>query len=102
MHSASTIGVINLSKKHIASALQAATGLSGAKANDVAGELLQHIVDTLKTENEFSFPGIGTLTVRNTKPRNARNPKTGAAIKVPAGRTVRFKISGVLKQNVNT
>ena len=91
-----------MSKKLIANAVQEATGLSGARANEVAGQLLDHIVGAIKSEGQFSFPGIGTLTVKHTKARTARNPKTGEPIHVPAGQTVRFKVSGVLKEAVNS
>ena len=89
-----------LSKKQIALTLQEATGVSGARANDAAGSVLALITEVLKSDGEFALPGVGTLRVRETKARDARNPKTGDVIHVPAGRTVRFKVSSVLKKEI--
>ena len=41
-----------------------------------------------------------TVTVRKTKARKGLNPRTGEAIKVKAGKTVRFKASPTLKKAV--
>jgi DNA-binding protein HU-beta len=89
-----------LSKKHIADSIQLATGVSASKANESAGVLLNHITHTLKTSGQFALPGVGVLKLKETKARDARNPKTGATIKVPAGKTVRFRVSGVLKDSL--
>jgi DNA-binding protein HU-beta len=89
-----------LSKKHIADSIQLATGVSASKANESAGVLLNHIIHTLKTTKQFALPGVGVLKLKETKARDARNPKTGETIKVPAGKTVRFRVSGILKDNL--
>jgi len=95
------LGDLTLSKKLIATAVQEATDLSATKSNDVAGAVLDQVVRILLTEGRFVVPGVGTLSVKETKARDARNPKTGETIKVPAGKTVRFKVSGTLKGDLN-
>lgn len=40
---------------------------------------------------EFSLPGLGKLVVVATKARQARNPRTGEIIEIPAGRKVKFR-----------
>lgn len=40
---------------------------------------------------EVPFPGLGKLVVVETKAKRGRNPKTGAAIDIPAGRKTKFK-----------
>ena len=39
---------------------------------------------------EVSLPGLGKLKVRTTNARTGRNPRTGEAIDIPAGRKVVF------------
>lgn len=39
---------------------------------------------------EVSLPGLGKLKVKVTNARTGRNPKTGEAIEIPAGRKVIF------------
>jgi DNA-binding protein HU-beta len=43
---------------------------------------------------------MGRLTVKKYKARTARNPQTGATIKVPAKKKVRFTVAKDLKQAV--
>ena len=58
------------------------------------------IVAELKKNSKFTLPSFGTFTVRKTKARKGLNPRTGEAIKVKAGKTVRFKASPTLKKDV--
>lgn len=39
---------------------------------------------------EVSLPGLGKLKVKTTNARTGRNPRTGEAIDIPAGRKVVF------------
>lgn len=89
-----------MSKAFITKVLQESAELSGAAATRTAGDVIDAIVKELKKEGKFTLPGFGTFTVRKTKARKGLNPRTGAAIKVKAGKTVRFKASPVLKKGV--
>jgi nucleoid DNA-binding protein len=52
----------------------------------------------LKTGGEVSFPGgLGKLVVEPTAARAGRNPRTGAAIQIPAGRKAKFTAGKELK-----
>jgi hypothetical protein len=44
--------------------------------------------------------GVGTFTVAKKKARVGLDPRTGEKIKVKAGKTVRFKVSPVLRRTV--
>ena len=89
-----------MSKAFIAQVMQDLIGLNGVTANRAASELIIAIVQELKKTGKFTLPGFGTFTVRKTKARKALNPRTGASIRVKAGKTVRFKASPVLKKAV--
>jgi DNA-binding protein HU-beta len=89
-----------MSKAFIAEVLQGSAELTGAAANRAAGDLMDAIVKHLKKEGKFTLPSFGTFTVRKTKARKGLNPRTGEAIKVKAGKTVRFKASPTLKKAV--
>ena len=45
--------------------------------------------------------GFGTMEVKTTKEKKARNIKAGTTVVVPAQRTVKFKISNQLKKRLN-
>lgn len=47
---------------------------------------------------EISLPDIGKLKVKKTAPRKGRNPQTGEAMDIPAGKRVRFVPGKELKE----
>lgn len=89
-----------MSKAFIANCIQESTGCTGVAATAAAGDLIDAIVKTLKTEHGFTLPSFGTFRVVKTKARKGMNPRTGESVKVKAGKTVRFKASPVLKKSV--
>jgi DNA-binding protein HU-beta len=89
-----------MSKAFISSVIQESAALSGAAANRAATDLMAAIVKELKKSGRFTLPSFGTFIVRKTKARKGLNPRTGEAIRVKAGKTVRFKASPTLKRTV--
>ena len=49
-------------------------------------------------DGRISYPGFGTFKVKERKAREGRNPRTGAALQIPASRTVNFKVAPSLKE----
>ena len=89
-----------MSKAFIAQVIQESAGLTGTASNRTAGDVVAAIVKELKKTGRFTLPSFGTFIVRKTKARKGLNPRTGEAIKVKAGKTVRFKASPTLKKAV--
>ena len=89
-----------MSKAFIAQVIQESASLTGTAANRAATDLIGAIVKEMKKSGKFTLPSFGTFTVRKTKARKGLNPRTGEAIKVKAGKTVRFKASPSLKTAV--
>jgi len=89
-----------MSKAFIAQVIQSSADLTGTAANRAATDLMAAIVKELKKSGRFTLPSFGTFIVRKTKARKGLNPRTGEAIKVKAGKTVRFKASPTLKKTV--
>jgi DNA-binding protein HU-beta len=48
----------------------------------------------------FTVPGLGKLVLVNRKARMGRNPATGAAIKIPAKRVVKFRVAKACKDAI--
>lgn len=89
-----------MSKAFLAQVIQESTDLTGVASNRAATDLMTAIVRELKKTQRFTLPGFGTFVVRKTKARKALNPRTGEAVKVKAGKTVRFKASPTLKKSI--
>ena len=62
---------------------------------------IEGITKSLKKGQAITFVGFGTFKTAQRKARTARNPQTGAAIKIPKRRVVRFSAGKALKSAVN-
>jgi len=78
----------------------AGKGLTKKASAELVDVLFETIGKAIKKEKRFSYPGFGTWTVRERKPRMGRNPQTGEAIKIKASKTVGFKPSKELKKGL--
>ena len=76
------------------------TGITKTNAAAVVESIIDGITRSLKKGDPVSFVGFGTFKISNRKARTARNPQTGAAIKVPKRRVPRFTAGKALKQAV--
>ena len=65
-------------------------------------EVLEVLAETAYSEakNGFTIPGLGKLVLVNRKARKGRNPATGAAIKIPAKRVLKFRLAKAAKDAV--
>jgi DNA-binding protein HU-beta len=75
-------------------------GINKAEAQRSIESVVKAITNSLMTEGSVVVTGLGTFRVKATKPRTARNPRTGEAIQVPAGKRVSFKVGQVLKNAI--
>jgi DNA-binding protein HU-beta len=64
----------------------------------VINKMAEIIPAALLEGNNVTIDGLGILKVSATKERQARNPKTGETITVPASRKVKLSISTGLKK----
>jgi DNA-binding protein HU-beta len=71
------------------------TGSSKTGAAAAVDSLIDGISKSLKKGESITFVGFGTF-----KTRTARNPQTGASIKIPKRRVVRFSAGKALKDLV--
>ncbi len=71
--------------------------LRRADAREFFDELHRLCVQQLNDTGEFTLPRIARFVLRERGARIARNPRTGAAVEVPAGRSVGARIAKQLK-----
>lgn len=76
-------------------------GLTKAQSKAVVESVLAAISAASVSGNETSLPGFGKFKVKATPEREARNPATGATIKVAAARKVSFVPAKALKDALN-
>ena len=90
-----------MNKQDIVSKIAKDTGLTKTAAAGAIDSLIDSITKSLKKGDPVSFVGFGTFKTSQRKARTARNPQTGAAIKVPKRRVVRFSAGKALKTALN-
>jgi DNA-binding protein HU-beta len=80
-----------------------AKDISGSKttAARAVESVIEGITKALKKGDSVTFVGFGTFKTANRKARTARNPQTGATIKIPKRKAVRFVAGKALKSAVN-
>lgn len=88
----------SLTKSQILDQLSKKLELSKKQMNEILMELVSLAYKEAK--NAFTFPGLGKLVVVNRKARMGRNPQTGAAIKIPAKRVLKFRVAKACKDAV--
>lgn len=80
-------------------------GAIAEKANvprKTAVEILEIIAELAykNAKNSFTLPGLGKLVLVNRKARMGRNPATGAEIKIPAKKVVKFRVAKACKDAI--
>jgi len=76
-------------------------GITKAQADCALNSLLDSVTAELKKGGRVTLVGFGTFSVGARKARTGRNPQTGAAIKIPAKKVVKFAVGAELKAAVN-
>jgi len=83
--------------KHLAATLAADYQLTKRGGEALLGELVGLITKHLKKGERVRIAGLGILQVRKRAARMGRNPATGEAIKIKAGKKVAFRAAKDLK-----
>ena len=89
-----------MNKVGIIDAVHAVFGGTKVQAEQAVETVLNSIVDSLKKGEEVSIAGLGIFSVKQRAARDARNPRTGEAIKVAAMKVPKFRAAKALKDAV--
>ena len=78
------------------------TRLTRGEAEEVVESTIENIITALRQGDDVRLMGFGVFTVAGRKGGEARNPRTGKIIKLPASKRARFKPGKLLKEAVNS
>ncbi|MCX6561035.1 MAG: HU family DNA-binding protein [Candidatus Aminicenantes bacterium] len=87
-----------MTKSQIVAGVAEAAGITKKQAVAAVEGLVAMAYKNAK--NGFTVPGLGKLVLVNRKARMGRNPATGAAIKIPAKRVVKFRVAKACKDAI--
>ena len=87
-----------MTKSQTMAKLAETTGMTKKQATAAVDVLVSLALKNAK--DTFTIPGLGKLVLVNRKARIGRNPATGAEIKIPAKRVLKFRIAKAAKDAV--
>ena len=77
------------------------TNLKQQKAREVVRDIFAQIAANMEEGHEINVPNFGKFDRQDKKARQARNPRTGEMVEVPAKSVPRFRPAKQLKAKVN-
>lgn len=89
-----------ITKKELIDRIAEQTQAKRVVVKRIVQSFLDEIVLELSRSNRLEFRDFGVLEVRTREARVAQNPKTLERVKVPAKRTVKFKMGRLMKEKL--
>ncbi|MCL4846704.1 MAG: HU family DNA-binding protein [Acidobacteria bacterium] len=89
-----------MNKQDVIAKIVKDTGITKTAAAAAVDSLFDSLTKALKKGDSITFVGFGTFKTVQRKARTARNPQTGASIKIPKRKVVRFTPGKALKTTV--
>lgn len=89
-----------ITKKDLIERISESTKLPRADVKQVVQEFLDQIIGELRRGNRLEFRDFGVFEIKERAARMAQNPKTLERVKVPAKRTVKFKIGRLMRDSI--
>ncbi len=89
-----------MNKAGLAEVVHGIVGGTKVDSERAVDAIIDAIIENLKKGEEVSISGLGIFSVKQRAARQARNPRTGEAVQVPAMRVPKFRPSKHLKDSV--
>ncbi len=91
-----------MTKSELVESLVEANGALSRKESElVVNIIFDSMCEALQKGEKVEIRGFGSFTIRNREAREARNPKSGDVVKIPAKKTPFFKTGKELRERVN-
>lgn len=91
-----------MTKSELIERIMETNGFLNRKESElVVNIIFDSMAKALKDGDKVEIRGFGSFTVRERESREARNPKNGEIVRIPAKRAPFFKTGKDLKERVN-
>lgn len=90
-----------MQRKEIAEAIAKKLKVTDLLAKQIVKEVFSTVIDTVVKEGRLELRNFGVFSVKERKPRKARNPKTGAEVLLPARKVMVFKPGYNVKKKIS-
>ncbi|MFP4022306.1 MAG: HU family DNA-binding protein [Candidatus Paceibacterota bacterium] len=89
-----------MNKQGLVEVVHEKMGGTKTQSEEVVETIISTITESLKKGEDVSIAGLGIFSTKERQARQARNPRTGEAIDVPAMKVPKFKPAKGLKDAV--
>lgn len=89
-----------MNKQGIVEVVHTKLGGTKVQAEQAVDTVIESIIGSLKKGEEVSIAGLGIFSVKTRAARQARNPRTGETLQVPAMKVPKFRAAKALKEAV--
>lgn len=89
-----------MNKQDLIEVLAKKVGIPKSQADKAINAIFTAIGDAVRKGDKAAFVGFGTFSVTKRKARTGRNPQTGATMKIPAKKVIKFSAGAGLKAKV--
>ena len=90
-----------MNKAELVGKMAGKAGLTKKDAEKALNAFVASVQEALVKKDKVQLIGFGTFDVKKRPARTARNPRTGAEIKIAASKAPTFKAGKALKDKVN-
>jgi len=89
-----------ITKERLIAMLADQNDLSKQASREMLNDLISMITKHLQQGERVKVAGLGILQVRDRPARMGRNPRTGEAVEIKAGKKVAFRVAKKLKMAI--
>ena len=80
-----------MNKAQLVEAVALDANLTKIEARKAVDALIRITVQSLREGERLTLSGLGTFSVQQKAERVGRNPRTGAPVKIPARKVIKFR-----------
>ncbi|MBQ1949485.1 MAG: HU family DNA-binding protein [Treponema sp.] len=90
-----------MTKQELVNEMAAELGITKKMCGETLNAMLEEIVKTLENGGKYTHPGFGTFKTSVRNEHVGRNPATGKKMLYPKKCRLKFKVSDILKDEIN-
>ena len=90
-----------MTKQEIVTTVYEKLGFSKRESSDFVEQFFKIVKQSLAQGENVKISGLGNFVVKEKQARRGRNPQTGEVIEIAKRRVLNFKLSQVLKNEIN-
>lgn len=80
-----------MNKTQFVEAVALDTNMTKSEARKAVDAMIRTTVQALREGDRLMLTGLGSFSVQHKSERTGRNPRTGAAVKIPPRKVIKFR-----------